>query len=196
MSYDKLKGVIFMPRNIAGRPKKYSPAAFRRGVNRYFASISREKILTEKVFTGYTEDGKEIYEKRTIENALGEEARITEYLVKPSVAGLCGFLGMHRDTFNAYSHDDEYKDICDAAKNEIESYLCTQLGSGKGDSGIIFNLTHNFGWKNRVEVDAGAETRKALEKAPMTTDDKVKWLIAHGYEIPGLKDGRNDEEDQ
>ena len=181
-------------KNIAGRPKKYSEAAFRRGVNRYFASISREKTLTEKVFVGSSKDGKEIYEPRTIENALGEEAKITEYFVKPSIAGLCSFLGMHRDTFNEYSHEDGYKDICAAAKNEIENYLCTQLGSGKGDSGIIFNLTHNFGWKNRVEVDAGEETRKALERAPLTTDDKVKWLLEHGYEIPGLEDGMSDEE--
>lgn len=179
-------------RNVAGRPKKYSPAAFRKGVNRYFSSISREKALKEKVCIGTDDGGKDIYQWQPIRNALGEEATAIEYFQKPSVSGLCGFLHIHRDTFNEYSRHEDYADICDAVKNEIEAYLCSQLGSGKGDSGIIFNLTHNFGWKNKIEVETGEETRKSMEKMAMTTDEKISWLLAHGYNIPGLEGEKED----
>lgn len=179
-------------RSVAGRPRRYSPAAFRRGVNKYFASISRIKTLKEKVWDGTDENGKDIYHWETIKNALDEDATAVEYLQKPSIAGLCSFLHMHRDTFNEYSRHEDYADICAAAKNEIESYLCSQLGSGKGDSGIIFNLTHNYGWKSKVEIEAGAETRKSLSAVPMTTDEKISWLLAHGYSIPGIEQGGED----
>lgn len=181
-------------RKIAGRPKKYSVQAFRRGVNRYFAEISREKAIKEKIWTGRGDDGKDIYEVRPVYNELGNEATVREYLVKPSIAGLCSHLSICRDTFNEYSRTEGYSEICAAVKNEIESYLCSQLGNGKGDSGIIFNLTHNFGWKNRIEVDAGEETRKSLERVPVTTDDKVRWLMEHGYTVPGVDEGAADDD--
>ena len=123
-----------MSRSIAGRPKKYSPAAFKRGVNKYFASISREKALKEKVCIGTDDAGKDIYRWEPVKNVLGEDATVIEYFQRPSVSGLCGYLHMHRDTFNEYSRHEDYADICAAAKNEIEAYLCSQLGSGKGDS--------------------------------------------------------------
>lgn len=175
-------------RKVAGRPKKYTAAAFKRAVNRYFAKISRLKPVKERVWQDVDDAGKDIYTFETVYNELGEPAEVREYFEKPSIAGICSTIGICRDTWAEYSKDPEYADVCAAAKNEIENYLCSQLGNGKGDSGIIFNLTHNFGWKNRVEVDAGEETRKALSSAPMTMDDKLKWLAEHGYAAAGNDD--------
>ncbi len=177
-----------MSRSIAGRPKKYSPAAFKRGVNKYFAAISREKALKEKVCIGTDDAGKDIYRWEPVKNALGEDATVIEYFQRPSVSGLCGYLHMHRDTFNEYSRHEDYADICAAAKNEIEAYLCSQLGSGKGDSGIIFNLQNNFGWKQKQEVELGRDTRESMKHAA-TYHEKLAMLRAD--------DGENeDDEDE
>lgn len=177
-----------MSRSIAGRPKKYSLAAFKRGVNKYFAAISREKALKEKVCIGTDDAGKDIYRWEPVKNALGEDATVIEYFQRPSVSGLCGYLHMHRDTFNEYSRHEDYADICAAAKNEIEAYLCSQLGSGKGDSGIIFNLQNNFGWKQKQEVELGRDTRESMKHAA-TYHEKLAMLRAD--------DGENeDDEDE
>lgn len=172
-------------RKVAGRPRAYTPDKLRKAVNRYFSAISREVPVMEKVSDGFTEDGKELFKYIPVINALGEEAREIQYISKPSVAGLCAFLHICRDTWASYCRDEAYRDITDAVKTEIEAYLCSQLGNGKGDSGIIFNLTHNYGWKNRVEIDAGAETRKAMSAdMPRTMAEKIKFLADHGYTLP------------
>lgn len=176
-----------MSRNVAGRPKKYSPAAFRKGVNKYFASISREKTLKEKVCIGIDDGGNDIYRWEPILNALGEEATAIEYLQRPSISGLCSFLQIHRDTFNEYSRHEDYADICEAAKNEIEAYLCSQLGSGKGDGGIIFNLQNNFGWKQKREVELGRDTRESMKHAA-TYREKLAMLRADDEESEAYED--------
>lgn len=182
-------------RKVVGRPKSYTPAALRTAVNKYFSSISREREIWEKVPDGETEDGKPKFKNVQVINALGKPATEIQYFVKPSIAGLCSYLHIHRDTWNSYCHDEEYHDICAAASGEIEAYLCSQLGNGKGDSGIIFNLTHNYNWKNRVEIEAGEHTRKAVSNIPQTIEEKLKFLREHGYDIPGMEDEDDDSDE-
>lgn len=181
-------------RRVVGRPRSYTAPRLAKEINRYFSSISREREIWEKIPDCEDENGKTIYKAVRVMNALGEPATEIEYFVKPSIAGLCSFLHIHRDTWNSYSHDDDYRDICASASGEIEAYLCSQLGNGKGDSGIIFNLTHNYGWKNRIELEAGEQTRKAVANIPRTMEDKIKFLQEHGYAIPGAG-GDDDDED-
>lgn len=182
-------------RTVVGRPKSYTANTLAKAVNRYFSSISRIKEIWEKVPDGEDENGKPKFKYERVLNALGEPATEIEYFVRPSIAGLCSYLHIHRATWNNYTHDDKYRSICAAASGEIEAYLCSQLGNGKGDSGIIFNLTHNYGWKNRIELEAGAATRKTLANIPQTMEEKLKFLKDHGYDIPGAGEEDDDEDD-
>ena len=61
----------------AGAPKKYNTdAALRRAVKKYFDSITRWRVVTEKVPTGRKDnDGHMIFEDRTVLNVLGEEGQ-------------------------------------------------------------------------------------------------------------------------
>lgn len=185
-------------RRVVGRPKSYTPQALRTAVNKYFLSISREREIFDKIPDGKDKDGKTIYKQVRVMNGLGEPATEIEYFVRPSIAGLCAFLRIHRDTWNNYSHNEEYRDICAAASGEIEAYLCSRLGSGKGDSGIIFDLTHNYNWKNRIEIEAGESTRRSIENIPRTMGEKLKFLKEHGYDIPGAGEDEydSDEDDE
>jgi len=79
------------------RPRKYTPNTLKKAVNGYFDSISRLVPLTEKRNTGRKDsDGHVIYEEVPVLNRLGVQATVLEYLVPPTVGGLCEHLGIHR----------------------------------------------------------------------------------------------------
>ena len=72
------------------RPRKYTPNTLKKTVNGYFDSISRLVPLTEKRDTGRKDrDGHVIYEEVPVLNRLGVQATVLEYLVPPTVGGLC-----------------------------------------------------------------------------------------------------------
>ena len=69
-----------------GRPKKYTPRTLKTAVEKYFDSISREIAMTEKVDTGERDkSGHKIYKDEPVLNKCGEQVKITEYLVPPTV---------------------------------------------------------------------------------------------------------------
>lgn len=85
------------------RPRKYTPNTLKKAVNGYFDSISRLVPLTEKRNTGRKDsDGHVIYEEVPVLNRLGVQATVLEYLVPPTVGGLCEHLGIHRSTWADY----------------------------------------------------------------------------------------------
>lgn len=77
-----------------GRPRKYTPRTLKRDVERYFASITRKVRITEPVPTGrYDDKGHMIFEQVPVKNSLEEEVWVTEYIVPPEIAALCGVPG-------------------------------------------------------------------------------------------------------
>lgn len=145
--------------------KKYTPAKLKRAVERYFARITRVVPLTEPVDTGQRDKmGHVIYRQEPIVNALGEEMTVTEYLVPPSVGGLCEALGIHRSTWANYCDRAKYPEFFDTvtwAQGRMRAWNEQQLLTrpGKDVKGIIFNLENNYGYRDqsRVEVSGGVE---------------------------------------
>lgn len=142
-----------------GAPRKYdTPRKLERAVERYFRSITRQVKLTEPKATGrYDEKGHMIYEQVPIINALGQEMITTEYIVPPTVFGLCQFLGISESTWNNYCDANQHPEFLGTttrtrgrmrAWNEQE--LLTR--EGKNLKGIIFNLENNYGYKERLDV--------------------------------------------
>ena len=87
-------------------------------------------------------------------NSLGKEMRTVEYLIPPTVGGLSDFLGIHRDTWNAYCNNPEYSDTTTYAQGRIHAYLEREMLTrpGKDLKGVLFNLENNFGYKERLGV--------------------------------------------
>ena len=79
-----------------GAPKKYpTPAKLQNAVNRYFAQISRTIPAMEMVPSGRNDDkGRPIMQPVTIKNDADETVYVKEYIVKPTIAGLCVYLGI------------------------------------------------------------------------------------------------------
>lgn len=145
--------------------KKYTARTLAPAVREYFDSISREIELTEMVDSGEKDDkGHVIYVPRKVENKLGQPVKVTEFLVPPSVQGLCDHLGIHRSTWWEYSDSQKHPElagIISRARDVMQGYREEQLLTrpGKDVRGIVFDLENNYGYaeKRSVEVTGGIE---------------------------------------
>lgn len=139
----------------AGRPRKYKTGmALRREIDRYFGSITRTVTATERIPTGERDSkGHEIYRIQDIVNDLGEPIRYKEYVIPPSIGGLCLFLGISKQTWSEYCGIEEFIEPTTRARARVEAYLEEQLTTReKNVQGIVFNLQHNYGWKEKRDV--------------------------------------------
>ena len=165
-----------------GRPKIYKSAAeFGKAVKAYFDAITLVRAAKEWVDTGKRAiNGRIIYEERVICGEDGNPIYRTVYLRPPTVTGLCLALGISRDTWENYFDAAKYPDyveIAKAAKLRMEAYLEEQLITReKSLQGIIFNLQNNYGWRERKELEFGAETRKAVKTEAMTMEEKMELI--------------------
>ena len=153
-----------------GRPKKYTKNTLAKAVDHYFGSITRIITAKELVETGKRDDkGHIIFEWIPIKNSLGEEAKVEEYIVPPTVGALCQHLGIHRSTWAEYCDPEEHPEFSDTttyARGRIRAYLEQQLLTRKDVKGIIFDLKNNHGYSEgrlRDEKDAAGNLTVILE---------------------------------
>ena len=150
-----------------GRPKKYTKKSLETAVERYFDSITF-------VQTARDQSGKEI------RNRHGEKIMVECYAAPPSKMGLCLFLGIDRGTWLNYSDHEQHpelKKITEYVNMRIEAYLESELvRREKGVDGIKFNLSNNYGWSAKKEVEIGEKTRNALSIDTMTMAEKMATL--------------------
>lgn len=179
-----------------GRKRLYSTAAkLKKSVDEYFNGISRLRTLTELVPTGrHDSHGMPVMEPREIINVLGKPIVVEEFLIPPSLNGLRLYLRISDETWRRYSADKELGPVCAEAKLRIEAYLERQLiENPKAARGIIFNLTANFGWREKREIGLDEQTRQTVA-ATMTMDEKLALLIEAAASISG--DSGDDEPQQ
>ena len=143
---------------ILGAPKKYTEKTLKKAVNLYFDSISREVEVTEMVATDKKDKmGHTVYEKRPVTNKLGNVVKDIQYLIPPSVAGLCEFLKIHISTWDNYCDNEKHPEFFETttrARGRIHAYLVQEslTRQGKDLKGVLFNLENNFGYKERHEI--------------------------------------------
>lgn len=167
-------GVMIMGK--PGRKKKYGTAKeLEQAVDAYWNSISYEKPAVVSTPTGEVDErgGIKYATKLLAMNAdgsvnfdgTGKPKTITEYLEPPSVAGLCIFLGVSKETWADYARDEKLSPVCARFKLRLERYLLGRLNSEKGKNvqGIIFNLKNNFGYADKVEHSGETALKIAME---------------------------------
>lgn len=83
------------------------------------------------------------------------EERIDGYFAEdphPTMAGMCSFLQICKQTMNNYEHrEDGFAEIIRAARLRVEAEVERQLVYGKGGAGPIFWLKNNGGYVDKVE---------------------------------------------
>lgn len=152
--------------------KKYTGRTLAKAVKRYFDSISRDAVVTEKKPTGELDKyGHMIFEDVPVVNRLGETMTRVEFILPPTVGGLCVALGIHRSTWSDYGKKAEFADTVAYAGGLMRAWLDEQslTRPGKDVRGVEFNLMHNFGvGKDTGGADCGGSVEDylaALEEA-------------------------------
>lgn len=150
------------------RPKKYDANSLRKAVDKYFLSITRKVQVTEKVDTGRKDSsGHIIWETKPVTNQLGKELWVTEFLVPPTVAGLCEFLGIHRSTWAEYCDPELHPELTDTtthARGRMQGWREEQLITRKDVKGIVFDLQNNYGYRERQSVEVTGGIEEFLQK--------------------------------
>lgn len=170
-----------------GRHKKYPTAnAMRKAIDKYLRSIQTLK-------------------KTGLVDLDGNEIVLRVYVVPPELKDIEHAIGIHRDTWNQYArgvYGEDYAEVCQDAKDECERWLVLQLNTReKSVDGIKRNLEWNYGWGgSKHEVEMGESTRKALEAASLTMEEKLERLASmpeltklFGIEEDGTGPGESDD---
>jgi DNA-packaging protein gp3 len=102
---------------------------------------------------------------RVVNNSKGKPASIMG--PEPySVTGLALFLGMDRARLLEYSKHDEFCYTIKMAKQRIEADLERRLLEDRNQTGAIFALKVNYGWKEHSLKKLSHETNKVVVYRP------------------------------
>ena len=155
-----------------GRWKKYrSDKALREAAEGYFASISRVRQVMEERRTGELDKfGHFVVEWVPVLDGRGEVITEREFVLPPTVGGLCAHLGISRDTWAKYcdkSINPQFAETAEWAREQLLSWREKELMSrpGKDVRGLIFDLQVNYGIGGR---DASAPSGQR-EDDPLTS---------------------------
>ena len=126
---------------VTGRAR-YSPKALLKAVDGYFLSISR--TVTAQEDCGETDaSGKKVLSRKDICNDLGEPIRYREYVVPPTVWGLCEYLGLRREEWDALCSQPRYREAAALAERRFRAWNQEALLTRKDVRGIIYHLEHD-----------------------------------------------------
>lgn len=143
--------------------RKFSdPKKLRAGIEAYWGSISYQKCVIVTEPTGEVdEEGnvkmvtRMLREMNKYGERVGKPVTVTEYIERPSLEGLCLYLGICRDTWAEYSKDETLGPVCAWAKARVKKYLMDRLdGEHKHVQGILFDLKNNHGMSDQVKIEA------------------------------------------
>lgn len=70
-----------------------------------------------------------------------------------TMSGLARRLGISRDTLCNYHNRELFSDTVKAARDRVQEDIENRLMETPNQSGAIFNLKNNFGWKDKTETD-------------------------------------------
>lgn len=182
-----------------GRPRKYTERTLRKAVEAYFHRITRTITIREQVNTGEKDGfGHWVYTLEDVRNDDGEPVKVRQFVVPPTVGGLCEALGIHRSTWADYCDPEKHPELQEVtawAREVIQHYLESELlgRDGKNLKGVIFSLQNNFGYSEKREVELGARAAMAVAAAAVPMEEKQAMLEELAREF-SEKDGHGREE--
>ena len=163
---------------MAARQRQTSTSkALMRQVQQYLDSISRTVEVTEQIPTGEVDEkGRPMYERRVVYNDRGESIRTREYLIPPTITGICLHLGITLGTWKQWCDHRTHPELEEATEwvtGILQAWSEEQLLTRKDVRGVVFHLQNNHGYAQKVEVEAGPNTRQAQA---LSTQEKLALL--------------------
>lgn len=126
----------------------------------YKTKEEAQKIIDE-YFDWCDNRTKTIYDNKT-----GNEV-VINWPAPYTMSGLARRLGMSRETLVQYGKKEEFSDTITCAREKVQEDIEIRLMETRNEKGAIFNLTNNFGWKQKTETDLttnGKEVNQVLVK--------------------------------
>ena len=127
---------------MKGKSAYRSGVQLQEAIEGYFRSISRTVTATERRETK-DEDGKKLVEELPVLNDDGREIRYREYVIPPTVWGLCDYLDITRETWESYCNFEEYPQFHAATERAaalLQDWSQRALLTRKDVRGLIFIL--------------------------------------------------------
>jgi len=116
--------------------------------NGYFGNTNALKFKTEE----------------ELKDAINKYFQKCDEKEKPyTMSGLALSLGIDRTTLINYGKRDLFSTLIKNAKAKVEEQLEESLYRLGNNSGVIFNLKNNYGWRDTVEVKQDNELSKLDE---------------------------------
>jgi len=178
-----------------GRPRKYTGKTLGKAVDAYFRGITRTITVREQVNTGEKDDhGHWIFTLEDVLNDDGEPVKVRQFVVPPTVGGLCEALGIHRSTWADYCDREKHPELEEAtsrARETIQHYLESELlgREGKDLKGVIFSLQNNYGCSERKTVELGPKAALAVASAGTEERAAILALLEEAAKEGGGIDG-------
>lgn len=177
------------------RQKKYTAATLGKTCERYFAAITRRVKVTEMVDSGKRDDkGHVILIPVPVKNTLGEEVEVTEYIIPPSMHELYAALGIDKSTWSRYmAEGEDYARVGTWVYERMKAWNEHEMltREGKNLKGILFNLTNNYGYSEKKEVELGERATKTVTAASIPLEDRQEMLreLMREFERDEREDG-------
>lgn len=113
--------------------------------------------------------------KEQVQQIIDEYFKLCDEKDKPyTMSGLAYALNMSRQSLINYSKDEEFFDTIKKAREKVEIMLEESLYRLGNNSGIIFNLKNNYGWRDNIEVTDKHELSKVEELLGKIEDEANK----------------------
>lgn len=160
-------------KNVVGAPRKYDSAnALSKAVNQYFRSICYEDHIRDGI-------------GNPVLNLDGEPIKRVFFAVAPTIPSMCLALGITPRTWRNYCDEKkhpEFAKVTSMTMAVLEAWLAHEsVTREKSLQGILFNLKNNYGWSEKIEIEAGEKTRATMSGASsMSTEEKIAYLASLG----------------
>lgn len=145
--------------------RTYTPRSLCSAIDRYFASIRRTVTATERV-----ETGPKTYEERPVLSDTGEPIRFREYVVAPTVWGLCEALGVTPAQWERFCDREEHPELQEAVQRAaglMREWKVQSLLTRKDVRGLIYHLQNHMGGLDDLPAGSALERLSLAEKGSL-----------------------------
>ena len=157
-----------------GVRKRYGPKSLEAGIDRYFASIRRTVTAVEKVETG--EKGAKSFVEQPILSDIGEPILYREYVVAPTLWGLCESLGISPAEWECLCDRGLHPELQEAVRRAsglMREWREQTLLTRKDVRGLIYHMQNRLG---------GLDLPREGEEPPLTLGEKGELLFSDADE--------------
>ena len=150
---------------MRGKRRKWTSRSLEAAIDRYFASIRRTVTATERV-----ETGPKTFEEKPILSDTGEPIRCREYVVAPTVWGLCEALGITPAEWSRLCDRREHPELQDAvqrASGLMREWREQAMLTRKDVRGLIYHLQNHLGGLDVLSEGDGTQAMSLAEKGSL-----------------------------